>query len=85
MLQTISAYIDTIPAINQPMRFGNKAFRTFLDKVKETYPTLIGMVLQTEGQMRAASELQEYLLDSFGSYERIDYGSYCDNSIRYWT
>ena len=85
MLQTISAYIDTIPPINQPMRFGNKAFRTFLDRVKETYPTLIGMVLQTEGQMRAASELQEDLLDCFGSYERIDYGSYGDNSNRYWT
>lgn len=27
--------MDDIPPIDQPMRYGNKAFRTWLDKVRE--------------------------------------------------
>ena len=75
MLETLSKYIDEIPPIHQPMRFGNKAFRLFIDKIKENYKDLISKILKTESQMRAADELKEYLIDSFGSYERIDFGT----------
>lgn len=75
VLEEISGYIDIIPPLQQPMRFGNKAFRIFLDKVKENYKHLIGIILKTEEQKRAALELYEYLIDCFGSYERIDYGT----------
>ena len=75
VLDELSAYIDAIPPLAQPMRFGNKAFRMFLDKIKANYNSLMERILKTGAQMRAAVELQEYFLDSFGSYERIDYGT----------
>ena len=33
LLETLDKWIDEIPPIVQPMRFGNKAFRSWLDKV----------------------------------------------------
>eukprot|EP00826_Nyctotherus_ovalis_P065183 TRINITY_DN9576_c0_g1_i6.p1 TRINITY_DN9576_c0_g1~~TRINITY_DN9576_c0_g1_i6.p1 ORF type:complete len:315 (+),score=117.21 TRINITY_DN9576_c0_g1_i6:189-1133(+) len=75
VLTELSGYVDSIPPLEQPMRFGNKAFRLFLDKVKENYPALISKILKTKEQMRAADELKEYFMDAFGSYERIDYGT----------
>jgi hypothetical protein len=35
MLDDFDRFIDEIPPIEQPMRFGNKAFRVWYDKVKE--------------------------------------------------
>lgn len=75
VLTILSGYVDSVPPLEQPMRFGNKAFRLFLDKVKEDYPMLISKILKTDAQMRAADELKEYFMDAFGSYERIDYGT----------
>ncbi len=75
VLDELSKYIDEIPPLPHPMRFGNKAFRTFLNRVKTNYNSLIGCILTSEAHMRAAVELQEYFLDCFGSYERIDYGT----------
>ena len=62
------------------MRFGNKAFRTWMDRViaeADEDLMLIGTAGNPEFQnfARAIPELKEYLLDSFGSYERIDYGT----------
>ncbi len=85
VLEDLSGYIDEVPPINQPMRFGNKAFRQFLDKVRDNYPALIGKILKTNVQMRAARELKEYFMDAFGSYERIDYGTRClQTPSRHW-
>lgn len=33
LVDEISAWVDDIPPIQQPMRFGNKAFRDFYDRV----------------------------------------------------
>ena len=57
------------------MRFGNKAFRTWLDKIKEGYEPMMKELLPDESYHAAIPELGEYFLDSFGSYERIDYGT----------
>jgi len=75
VLSILSDYVDSTPPLEQPMRFGNKAFRLFLDKVKENYSMLISKILKTKEQMRASEELKEYFMDAFGSYERIDYGT----------
>ena len=32
-LNKLDAWLSEVPAIEQPMRFGNKAFRTWVDKV----------------------------------------------------
>ena len=53
------------------MRFGNKAFRTWLDRVTTNADTMLEALLPKE----AIPEVKVYLLESFGSYERIDYGT----------
>uniref|UniRef100_A0A7S3KRF0 Serine/threonine-protein phosphatase 2A activator n=1 Tax=Euplotes crassus TaxID=5936 RepID=A0A7S3KRF0_EUPCR len=75
MIQKYTGYIDEIPPIDQPMRFGNKSFKVWLDKVRESYEDDIKTVLTTEEQQKAIPELEPYLLESFGHYERIDYGT----------
>ena len=62
------------------MRFGNKAFRTWLDKIIQNVEEDLAVILQAGNPnfvhfARAIPELREYLIDSFGSYERIDYGT----------
>ena len=34
-LAKCSAWVDEIPPLDQPMRFGNKAFRIWLEKIEE--------------------------------------------------
>lgn len=34
MLDTISQWIDDIPPVDQPQRYGNKAFRDFYSRLK---------------------------------------------------
>jgi hypothetical protein len=75
LIQKYDAYVDDIPPIEQPMRFGNKAFKTWLDKVKENYNEDIKTVLKTEEMQRAIPEVEVYLLESFGHYVRMDYGT----------
>jgi len=61
------------------MRFGNKAFRTWCDKVIESAEGDIEAMAHAANPdfpiKRAIPELKSYLIDSFGSYERIDYGT----------
>lgn len=63
------------------MRFGNKAFRTFHEKTCETFDefhrTLLSKELYEEG---AQKELNVYLTESFGSKQRIDYGTGNNNN-----
>ena len=57
------------------MRFGNKAFRTLIEKMNETIDERIKGFSSVEGFELAVPELKSYLQESFGSYERIDYGT----------
>jgi len=62
------------------MRFGNKAFRTWMDKIIDTADDDLLALAQAANPefqhfARAIPELKAYLIDSFGSYERIDYGT----------
>jgi hypothetical protein len=62
------------------MRFGNKAFRTWMDRViaaADEDLNVIGAAGNPDKAhfTRAVPELKGYLLDSMGSYERIDYGT----------
>eukprot|EP00808_Paulinella_micropora_P007336 g34338.t1 len=75
-LNKLKGLVAETPPEQQPMRFGNKAFRTWLAKVKSASPAfhadLLGPELTTEG---AVQELLPYLADSFGNEQRIDYGT----------
>ena len=75
LLVKYDSWIDEIPPEECPMRFGNKAFRTWLNKVKENYSDDIKLILPSEDMHAAIPELKLYLIESFGSYERIDYGT----------
>lgn len=41
MLETLSKWVDEIPPIQQPQRFGNQAFRTWFNKLKEVFSLFI--------------------------------------------
>eukprot|EP00960_Hanusia_phi_P068150 766772-Hanusia_phi.AAC.1 len=86
----MSSWVDEIPPIKQPMRYGNKAFRSdtgldyhgmtrclrrdWMDKVAEEVPKLVEEMLPDEIKA-AAVEATPYLLGSLGDKTRIDYGT----------
>lgn len=80
LIKKLSGWVDEVPPIQQPQRFGNKAFKTWLTKVRENAEALIREVLP-ESTLKDASvessidEIAAYLIDSFGNDTRIDYGT----------
>lgn len=57
------------------MRFGNKSFRVWLDKVIASVSEDMKSFSTIEGFEKAIPEISIYLQESFGSHERIDYGT----------
>jgi len=70
----MDTWIDEIPPIDQPQRFGNKAFRTWCGKLEESANSFIEALLP-EKFVEAITELAAYLKDGFGNKTRIDYGT----------
>ncbi|KAI1143557.1 Phosphotyrosyl phosphatase activator [Hypoxylon sp. FL0543] len=65
--------LETPPDESEESRFGNKVFRTYLDKAKAASPSWharLGLASQ-----EAVAEVETYLNHSFGNRTRIDYGS----------
>ncbi|KAL8828679.1 MAG: hypothetical protein Q9191_002453 [Dirinaria sp. TL-2023a] len=74
ILSDIDAVQDSCPAAEQGgSRFGNPAFRVFLDTLSTQSPRWHESLGVTDPQ--AEEELSAYLLQSFGDRARIDYGS----------
>lgn len=74
MLDTISHWIDDIPPVDQPQRYGNTAFRDFYAKLKENGEQVVKEALP-EDFHAAVPEITIYLLESVGNSTRIDYGT----------
>ncbi|GFS58740.1 hypothetical protein NPIL_563291 [Nephila pilipes] len=74
LLDILDNWITEIPPIEQPQRFGNKAFRTFYSKLKEEAESLFKDILPEELHPSAV-ELAIYLTESIGNSTRIDYGT----------
>lgn len=74
LLEKLENWVVEIPAVNQPQRFGNTAFRTWLCRVNENAEQLLGDALPEEFHP-AIIEIAPYLKDSFGNITRIDYGT----------
>lgn len=70
VLDELSSAVDSVePLANDSnQRFGNKAYRTWFTRMK----TIVGDWLCEE---IGGNELLCYILDSFGNYQRIDYGT----------
>eukprot|EP00762_Andalucia_godoyi_P006921 ANDGO_08300.mRNA.1 putative serine/threonine-protein phosphatase 2A activator 1 len=77
LLHEIKRWVMDIEPMQQPQRFGNKAFRTFHSKLVSDSEALIHKHLQFEIQTghHDVSELCGYLHGGFGNETRIDYGT----------
>lgn len=74
MLGKIDEIIELTPTIDQPQRFGNKAFSTFYSKLQQSVGTLLQAALP-EKCHRGIDEISVYLTESVGNSTRIDYGT----------
>ncbi|XP_051748876.1 serine/threonine-protein phosphatase 2A activator isoform X2 [Ctenopharyngodon idella] len=74
MLGTLDHWIDETPPVDQPSRFGNKAYRTWYAKLEQEAETLVKTVLPSD-RHDAAPEIAVYLKESVGNSTRIDYGT----------
>jgi len=74
LLITLEKWLEEIPPIDQPQRFGNKAFRTWFDKLKENAETLLTNCLP-QNFNTCVPEISIYLIESVGNSTRIDYGT----------
>jgi len=74
ILEKLSQFVDEIPPIDQPQRFGNKAFRTWYDRLVEYAAPLLKAALP-EKFHKAIPEISVYLIEGFGNSTRIDYGT----------
>ena len=82
LLKTLTAIIDEAPPDPGPRRFGNVSFRTWYDLVRERVPALLDehlpkevLAFKTTSDVPARAELEAYLIGSFGSSQRLDYGT----------
>jgi len=74
ILEKLSSWIDDIPPIDQPQRFGNKAFKTWFAMLEENRDELLRNVLP-EKFHKSLGEISLYLVESVGNVVRIDYGT----------
>ncbi|KAI1843831.1 hypothetical protein JX266_010090 [Neoarthrinium moseri] len=84
MLAKIESYISEAPPDTGPRRFGNVSFRQWYKLLEDRISTLLREYLpesvldfgsQQGTGATAADELGAYLLGSFGSPQRLDYGT----------
>ncbi|XP_041825151.1 serine/threonine-protein phosphatase 2A activator [Melanotaenia boesemani] len=74
LLGTLDRWIDETPPVDQPSRFGNKAYRTWFAKLEQEAEALVLAVLPAD-RSAAAPEIGVYLKESVGNPTRIDYGT----------
>ncbi|KAI1337080.1 Phosphotyrosyl phosphatase activator [Xylariaceae sp. FL0016] len=82
MLAKIESYIEETPPDTGPRRFGNVSFRRWYQLLEERVENLLREYVPdailnfgSGGGVPAAVELKEYLLGSWGSAQRLDYGT----------
>lgn len=70
----LNKLVDETPPLEQPQRFGNKAYREWSQKLHDYSPTILENALPTEYHA-AIPEIIVYFNESFGNATRIDYGT----------
>ncbi|KAF2257902.1 Phosphotyrosyl phosphatase activator, partial [Lojkania enalia] len=82
LLEILGAIIEEAPPDPGPRRFGNVSFRKWYDVVRERISGLLDQYLPSEilqpsstAKVSAKAELEGYLIGSFGSSQRLDYGT----------
>ena len=74
ILSKLDGWIDEIPPVDQPQRFGNRAFKDWLSRLNKNAEDILSPILDQPFK-GAVSELKSYLCDGFGNITRIDYGT----------
>ncbi|KAJ7771078.1 serine/threonine-protein phosphatase 2A activator 1 [Mycena maculata] len=74
LLASLDVWIDEIPAQESPQRFGNLAFRTWGRRLEAESDALLGRLLPAE-YAPVIPQVKPYLVASFGSFGRMDYGT----------
>ncbi len=74
LVQKLESMVQDVPPATGPRRFGNVSFRKWCDLVQEQARPLLRELLNPEFEP-AIDELEPYFLGSFGSSQRLDYGS----------
>ncbi|KAF9034493.1 Phosphotyrosyl phosphatase activator [Hymenopellis radicata] len=74
LLDVLDGWIDEIPPLETPQRFGNLAFRTWGQRFEDGIDALLRTHLPAEYEA-AIPHVRPYLLTSFGSFIRMDYGT----------
>nr|CAD7401797.1 unnamed protein product [Timema cristinae] len=74
LLNKLDLWLEETPPVEQPQRFGNKAFRTWFDRLKREALELLQRALPEQFH-RAVPEVMFYLVEGFGNSTRIDYGT----------
>lgn len=84
LLEALGRIIDEVPLDTGPRRFGNVSFRKWYQKVEEQSTNLLSQYLpdtilayasERGADASPQDEISSYLLGSFGSAQRLDYGS----------
>ncbi|BFF96081.1 serine/threonine-protein phosphatase 2A activator [Drosophila madeirensis] len=74
IFELLEKLVEKYPPLDQPQRFGNKAYRDWARDMREQLPELLGQLLPPSKQ-KYLNELQQYLTEAFGNATRIDYGT----------
>ncbi|ELU37316.1 serine/threonine-protein phosphatase 2A activator 1 [Rhizoctonia solani AG-1 IA] len=72
LLEELESWIDDIPPQASPQRYGNLAFRDWGKRLEEVRNILAP---HPTGSRKVVPHLKPYLMTSFGSFVRIDYGT----------
>ena len=82
LLKDLDTLIEQAPSDPGPRRFGNVSFRTWSQLLEEQSTDLLEKYLPSsvtgfshEGSTNSLDEIRPYLLGSFGSSQRLDYGT----------
>lgn len=78
LLDDLTGMIHNAPPDTGPRRFGNVAFRSWYALMEEQIPALLRSCLEQETHRfpdELYEELQPYFIGSFGSPQRLDYGT----------
>lgn len=70
----LNKLVDETPPLDQPQRFGNKAYRDWFAKMQEASTELLSSALPADHHA-AIVEVRGYFVESFGNATRIDYGT----------
>ena len=79
VLRVLDSWIDEIPPLKTPQRFGNRAFGDWVRRLEERGPGLLESVVPSS-HASALAELSFHFVGAFGSGVRIDYG--CAGAVR---